>query len=110
MSRTFHKFFASSTISSTYSFGVIPFSLAFFSIFSPCSSVPVKKKTSYPTSLLYLAIASAIGIDYDTNINSIPRNKFPIMKDLYELKLTGSGSNDNKNKYHYYGINQYYNV
>ena len=44
---------------STKAFGLMPASAAFNSIFCPCSSVPVWKNTSYPSSLLKRAIASA---------------------------------------------------
>ena len=39
--------------------GVTPAAFALFSIFSPCSSVPVRNMTSYPHIRLYLAMASA---------------------------------------------------
>ena len=44
--------------SSTKAWGVTPLASAFFSIFWPCSSRPVTKKTSYPLSLFPRAITS----------------------------------------------------
>ena len=52
------------TIVSAKSFGWICLSAAVFSAFWPCSSTPVRKKTSYPCSLLYRAIMSAAMVVY----------------------------------------------
>ncbi len=49
---------------STNSLLLIPFAAAVFSTFWPCSSVPVRKKTSRPVSLMYRAIASAATVVY----------------------------------------------
>ena len=53
-----------SDISSQWDFGSIPFSFAVLCIFKPCSSTPVMKMTSSPTSLLYLDMESQIIVVY----------------------------------------------
>jgi len=62
MSRAFHRSWARPTTESASALGVRPFSAAAFSIFWPCSSVPVRKKTSWPASLWKRARASAMTV------------------------------------------------
>ena len=46
ISMVFQSFWIRPTTSSTYSWGVTPFCSAIFWIFCPCSSVPVRNRTS----------------------------------------------------------------
>lgn len=57
------------------------FLTAFFSLYFP-------EITSFQMSLLMEILEELykkFNIDYDTNIDNIPKDKFPIMKDLYEI-------------------------
>ena len=58
------KFLKFSETLSTNSLGLTPLFFAAVSTFCPCSSVPVKKKTSYSSRRLNLAITSHASVVY----------------------------------------------
>ena len=64
MFKSLHKSVKFFDILSTHSIGVNPFFSAASCIFCPCSSTPVRKLTSFPLSLSYLARTSATIVVY----------------------------------------------
>ena len=64
MPRSFHAARKAPEISSAYACGATPAFAAVWATLSPCSSVPVRKKTSSPVRRCQRAIASVMIVEY----------------------------------------------